>query len=118
MKCSVGEEERERGSRKGWSGGPGGFSGLNEVLSMWRLMLEQGCEPTVSILEGQVRRIKLSKVTEQWPPVTKKQKQRAYIFIPCHKSSGQVRADVVRVAQLYNYGMIMKEHRVLGIQIS
>lgn len=52
----MGEEERDGGSREGWSGGPGGFPRLNEVLSVWKLMLEQGHEPTASVLEAQVRR--------------------------------------------------------------
>lgn len=55
MTCSVGKKE-DGGSRKGWSGRPGRFSGLNEVLSVWRLMLEQGHEPTASVLEAQARR--------------------------------------------------------------
>jgi hypothetical protein len=65
MKCSVGEEERDGGGTKGWAGGLGGFSGLNDVGA--------GLVPWRSRSEG----LKLPVVTEQWLPVTKRQKQGA-----------------------------------------
>lgn len=58
---------------------------MNPLLASWRPRSEG---------------LKVPEVTEQWPPVTKRQKEGAWIFILSLRSLVQIRAYAVRVAQL------------------